>query len=130
MNTSAKGIICIVEDDDAVRASTRLLLEAMEFSVMEFANAESFPAGQAPPADCLILDDRLPGMSGMDLLESLRRKDVKTPVIIVAAEVQHLAGRAARARVVATLCKPLAAEALVHWLERIFSQKNAAAPSR
>lgn len=124
MDASVKGTICVIEKDDDVRASIRLLLETMEFSVRDFTDAESVPPAKELSADCLILDDRLPGMSGMDFLELLREEGIETPVIIVAAEVKHLAARAERVGVVAMLRKPLAVESLIRCLDHIFSDKQ------
>ena len=126
VSVTHKGTICIIDDDDDVRASSRLFLEALGFTVEDFANAESFlkrpPQRQA--ADCFILDYHLTGMSGLDLLELLRERGDKTPAIIMTANGKHLALRAGRAGVIAILRKPLAAESLSHWLERIFAGKK------
>ena len=113
-------MICVIEDDEAVRNSTGVLLEALGYRFTGFDSAESFLAAGDVAADCLILDHRLQAISGMDLLELLRARGVKTPAIIVSDASNHLAARAARAGVVAMLRKPLAADALGQWLEEIF----------
>ena len=113
-------LICVIEDDEAVRASTGVLLEALGYRFVGFDSAESFLAAGPVEADCLILDYRLHTLSGMELLELLRARGVKTPAIIVSDVSNHLAARAARAGVMAMLRKPLAGDAVAQWLEEIF----------
>ena len=113
-------MICVIEDDEAVRNSTGVLLEALGYRFVAFDSAEAFLAAGAIETDCLILDHRLQIISGMDLLELLRARGVQTPAIIISDASNHLAARAARAGVTAMLRKPLAADALAQWLEEIF----------
>lgn len=113
-------LVYVIEDDGAVRESTGLLLEVLGFAVRAFASAEDFlAAGDGGEAACLILDFHLPGMSGLDLLETLRRKGISTPAILVSADGRGLAKRAAQAGAVAILHKPLAADALAQRLAEI-----------
>lgn len=115
-------LVFIVEDDEAVRASTRILLEASGYTVKDFASAEQLlAAGNAGEAGCIVLDYNLPGISGMDLIEALRSQGVQTPAIIVSSIGKQLIARAAKAGVVAMLRKPMAADALIQWLEQIFA---------
>jgi FixJ family two-component response regulator len=117
-----KRQIFVVEDDDAVRASTRVLLEAQGFIVREFASAEIFlEATDGNDADCIVLDHNLSGMSGLDLIGHLRARGVETPAVIVSGHGKQLLVRAAHEGVSAVLRKPLAADALLSWLEQIFS---------
>jgi len=110
-------LIYVVEDDEGVRGSTHLLLEALGFAARAFASAEDFLAAtDGSEADCLVLDHHLAGLSGLALLELLRAKGVRTPAIMVSANAKHLARDAARAGVAAVLHKPLATDALVQWL--------------
>ena len=123
MSRIQKRQIFVVEDDDAVRASTRTLLEAQGFLVRDFANAETFlEVTDGRGADCIVLDHTLSGMSGLDLIAMLRRRGVTTPAVIVSGNGKSLLDRAMKAGVCAILRKPLAADALLAWLEQIFSQ--------
>jgi FixJ family two-component response regulator len=116
-----KRQIFVVEDDEAVRASTRALLEAQGFLVRDFADAEAFlQATDGRDGDCIVLDHSLVGMSGLDLIALLRARGVTTPAIIVSGHGKPLLDRAAREGVHAVLRKPLAADALLSWLEQIF----------
>jgi two-component system response regulator FixJ len=113
-------LVFVVDDDDGVRGSTRALLEASGFAVRTFASAEALlAAGTVHEAGCIVLDQHLSGMSGIDLLETLRTQGLHTPAIIVTSNGTKLGARAAHADVTTVLRKPLAGEALEDWLNRI-----------
>ncbi len=77
-------MIFIVDDDDAVRDSLRLLLEAHGMTVEDFESTAGFTAAYRPhQRSCLILDLHLPGTSGLDYLASLGKEGPKLPVIMV-----------------------------------------------
>jgi FixJ family two-component response regulator len=116
--------IFVIEDDGAVRCSTRLLLETLGYDVTEFASAEALlAAGDIAQADCLVLDQELPGMSGLQLLQLLRARGSLVPVVIVSASAWRLRAGIARLGVAAILHKPVAAEALSQWLEQAIGRK-------
>lgn len=120
MTGTGLRLVFVVDDDDGVRGSTRALLEACGFAVRTFASAEALiAAGTASEAGCIVLDQHLSGMSGIDLLETLRAQGLRTPAIIVTSNGTKLGKRAATADVAAVLRKPLAGEALEDWLKRI-----------
>lgn len=76
--------ICIVDDDQAVRDSLAWLVESVGLSARTFPDAPSFLAHPPPDdAGCLLLDVRMPGMSGLELQEELIRRGVGLPVIIL-----------------------------------------------
>lgn len=112
----------VVDDDEAVRNSTRALLEVFGYTVRDFASAEQMIASaDVRKAGCLILDYNLPGMNGIELIHKMRTEGIQTPVIIVSANGKNLAAHAAKVGVVAILRKPVVAHALTQWLEQIFS---------
>ena len=81
---SDAGIIYVVDDDDAVRDATRLLLETCGFNVLGFPSAAAFLASFSQDLGaCILLDLHMPKMGGLELLQSLRSKGVRTPVIIM-----------------------------------------------
>ena len=71
-----------VDDDEAVLASVSGLLRAHGHEVRAFASAEEFLAARLRP-DCLVLDNRLPGMSGLELHRHLERNQLSTPVVFL-----------------------------------------------
>ncbi|MCE1185162.1 MAG: response regulator transcription factor [Zoogloea sp.] len=80
-------LVCVVDDDDAVRLSIRLLIETLGLEVRAFATALDFLAdAQAREAcHCLVLDVRMPGLSGTALQERLVREGNPMPIIFVSA---------------------------------------------
>jgi FixJ family two-component response regulator len=118
-----KRQIFVVEDDEAVRASTRALLEAQGYLVRDFADAETLlQVSDGRDADCIVLDHQLSGMSGLDLIARLRASGITTPAIIISGDARPILGRAVEEGVHAVLRKPLAADALLSWLAEIFSE--------
>ena len=84
MTKAAGTLIFIVDDDDAVRDSLRLLLEAHGMAVEDFDSTADFAAAYRPhPRACLILDLHLPVVGGLDFLASRTSRDLKLPVILI-----------------------------------------------
>lgn len=76
--------VFVVDDDDAVRDSLRLLLKSVGLPVALFASAQEFL--QAYPADhpgCLVLDIRMPGMSGLELQRQLSLRGAIIPIVFI-----------------------------------------------
>jgi two-component system, LuxR family, response regulator FixJ len=101
--------VYIVDDDADVRESARALLESYDLAVQEFDSARAFLDGfKAQGKACLLLDLNMPGMSGLELLEQLRRLEIGLPVIIVTAQGDASAKeRARRAGAFAFFEKPM-----------------------
>jgi RNA polymerase sigma factor (sigma-70 family) len=78
------GVVYVVDDDEAVRDSLKWLLEGVSYTVRTFDSAESFLAGFDPKAiACLVLDVRMPGMSGLELQEELLTRKLDLPLIFI-----------------------------------------------
>jgi len=76
--------IALIDDDEAVLHSLRLLLESRGFDVRSFASAEEFlkSVGTAMPA-CVVTDVRMPDVSGLELQIALKKRDSSVPVILI-----------------------------------------------
>ena len=81
--TGQQRPVYIVDDDEAVRDSIRLLLESSGFLAREFANADLFLKSDIASMGCLLLDLHMPGISGLELLRLLRSRGMRRPVIVV-----------------------------------------------
>ena len=118
-------VIAIVEDDTSLRRALARLLHAHGWHTVTFASAEALlQTGLQPPPQCLVLDVRLPGMSGIELAEHFVTTGLALPVIIITGhdDVQ-IRLRATRARVVAYLQKPMDEQDLLRAIEQALGQK-------
>ena len=76
--------VFIIDDDDTVRDATNLLVKSMGFSTMTFESAVAFLERYDPRLQgCLILDVRMPTMSGLDLQKKLLERHSKLPIIFI-----------------------------------------------
>ena len=81
---AADGLVHVVDDDEAVRDSLGWLLEANGFAVQVFDSAEAFLAGWRPHrTGCLVLDVRMPGLSGTALQDELARRGDPMPIVFI-----------------------------------------------
>ena len=77
-------VVYVVDDDDAVRNAVRLLFRTADLEVETFASAAAFLAqADLERRCCLLLDIRMPGMTGSDLHDELRGRGVRAPVIFI-----------------------------------------------
>ena len=77
-------LVYVVDDDEAVRESLKWLLEANRYQVVCYARAEQFLANYDPARiACLILDVRMPGMSGLELQEQLIARGANLPILFI-----------------------------------------------
>ena len=101
-------VIFVVDDDASVRTAMRRQLLSLNFPVQLFASAEQFLAETDRNAHgCLILDLRLPGMSGLELQQRLAAEEWKLPIVIVTAhDDETVRETALRMGAIAYLRKP------------------------
>jgi FixJ family two-component response regulator len=101
-------LISIVDDDDALRRSLDNLVRSAGLRACGFASAEAFlESNQLSETDCLVLDVRLPGMSGLELQRQLAATSSNVPIIFMTAhESGYQRKQALEAGVVAFLNKP------------------------
>lgn len=76
--------VIVIDDDDAVRGALRLLLKSVSLPVVVYASAQEFlPHCQLDQPGCLIVDVRMPGMSGLELQQQLNVRGAMIPVILI-----------------------------------------------
>jgi RNA polymerase sigma factor (sigma-70 family) len=115
---SEEQIVYVIDDEPSVLKSLGWLLESAGLTARTFASAEAYLAGcSAEDRGCLVLDIRMPGMSGMALIEELGNRKIELPTILISAHADvPLTVRAMKAGVIDVLEKPFNDEAL---LERV-----------
>lgn len=118
----AAQTVFIVDDDEAMRESMKLLLEMLGYRVQVFANAKSFLAFCSDhDRGCLVLDVRMPEMNGLDLQQVLRKRGYCLPIIFLSGfgDVPTTV-RAVKAGAVDFLEKPVSRRMLTERIERAF----------
>jgi FixJ family two-component response regulator len=113
-------LISVVDDDASVREGLSRLLSSVGFSVNTFSSAEAYLRSEPPRrADCLILDVRMPGQSGIELQRQLMANHSEIPVVFITAheeQIVHVQALEGRAR--AVLIKPFSEEALLNAIDQ------------
>lgn len=112
-------MVYVVDDDEAVRDSTRVVLESYGMNVRTFGSAQAFLDQVDEGAKgCLLLDQHMPEMTGLEVLEVLKVKGRTLPVIMITARSDAaFRERALRAGAVALLDKPVADDDLVRAID-------------
>jgi FixJ family two-component response regulator len=110
-----RSMISVVDDSDSVREALPDMLDHFGFEVQAFASAEDFLRSQAiSRTACLILDVGLPGISGPDLQQELKRRGDSTPIVFITAQGDaSLRPRLIKAGAVDCLSKPFSDTALL-----------------
>ena len=103
------SIISVVDDDQSVRESLHGLLRSVGFSVQIFRSAEEFlSSDDLNKTDCLILDVRMPGITGIELQRRLRALGCQISIIFISAHAdEETRNQALSGGAVAFLLKPL-----------------------
>lgn len=115
MNATAKVTVHLVDDDDAVRDSLKILLESHGMNVRDYKSAGDFLSiTGAGVRGCLVLDLHLPVLSGLDLIKIMRQRKIRLPVVFITGRSdKDIKELAMRAGAVAFLDKPVAEESLI-----------------
>ena len=106
--TEAASVVFVVDDDPSVRRAIKLLLESIGLEVELFGSAQEFlPRGTTKGPGCLILDVRLPGVSGLDFQRQLNEAKINIPIIFISAHGDvPMTVRAMKAGAIEFLTKP------------------------
>jgi two-component system response regulator FixJ len=120
-----KPVLYVVDDDQDVRDSLKVLLEFADYSVRAFESAVKFLASDLhDTTGCLIVDIRMPDMDGLELQDELLKRKVDLPVIVITGHGDvPLAVRAMRAGALDFLEKPFREEALLESVERALQMR-------
>lgn len=110
---TGKPIVVVVDDDAAVCNSLKFSLELEGFAVKTYANgSELLAAGELSAASCFVLDQKLPGMTGLEVLRQLRERRVAAPAILMTSHPTETVRRLAAMAGTPIIEKPLLGNAL------------------
>lgn len=124
-----KPVIFLVEQDAAVSRSVAMLLRQLPAKVKSFASVESVLEQQVSDdtVDCVIIEVELPGSSGLELLTTMRRRGIRTPVIVLCANSDVATAVAAmRAGADDFIEKPFLNRYFLDCVQRVLNRSNLA----
>jgi FixJ family two-component response regulator len=101
-------IVFVVDDDDSMRQALARLFYSVQLQVEVFASAQEFLRGERPDVpSCLVLDVRLPGLSGLDFQAELAKADIRIPIVFISGHGDiPMSVRAMKAGAIDFLAKP------------------------
>jgi FixJ family two-component response regulator len=122
----AKNLISVVDDDESIRRTTRLLIESFGFRAAAFESAESFlRSGELQDTSCLIVDVQMPGLNGLQLQSHLAAAGSCIPIIFITAyDDKESRRRAMQAGAVAFLGKPFSDEQLLQTIRSALRRES------
>jgi FixJ family two-component response regulator len=130
--TRPPPIVFIVDDDPSTREDLQCLIQSVGLGVQTFGSAEEFLSGTRPDAPaCLVLDVRLPGMSGLDLQHELAKAGVQLPIIFITGYGDiPMSVQAMKAGAVEFLTKPFRHQNLLDAIRRAIGRNRRARQDR
>jgi len=114
MAQNNRVLVLVVEDDLAVRSSLAFSLEIEGFKVRSYATGEELlDVASLDGCDCFVVDQKLPGLSGLDLIAKLRDRHVDAPAILITSNPSAALCRQAEKARVPIVEKPLLGNVLL-----------------
>src|SRR5580704_16408781 len=125
-------IVIVIDDDAAFRRSTERLILSVGYKVQTFAAAGEFLRNPRPEAPaCLLLDVRLPGLSGLDLQRELVTAGIQIPIIFITGHGDiEMSVQAMKAGAVEFLTKPFREQVLLDAVQRAIERDRQAYAQR
>lgn len=122
-----ESVVFVVDDDASIRAAVKSLLKSVGLRSESFGSTEEFVSAVRPDTpSCLVLDVRLPGMSGLDFQAELERRGVRIPIIFITAHGDiPMTSRAMKAGAVEFLPKPFQKRELLDAIHQALERDRA-----
>jgi FixJ family two-component response regulator len=118
-----RNLVVIVDDDEAVRDSLRFSFVIEGFAVRAFSSGQQLLAEMSPPVgDCFVVDQNMPGMSGLDLISTLRGRNLTAPAILITSHPNAAVRERAAAAGVSIVEKPFLDFTLMDSVRRSLAQ--------
>jgi FixJ family two-component response regulator len=127
MTSSVAPTVFIIDDDDRMRAAMQRLLKSIGLNTKSFATPQDFLHHKLPDGpSCLVLDVRLPGMSGLDVQHKLNEKGVHIPIIFITGHGDiPMTVKALKSGAVDFLTKPWRDQDLVDAIQQALERDDA-----
>ena len=124
---SPSPVVFVVDDEPSVRASLKRLIGSVGLQVQAFASAEEFLNYKRPDGpECLVLDVRLPDLSGLDLQQQLAKRKLDLPIVFITGHGDiPMSVRAIKAGAVEFLTKPFREEDLLQAIQQGIERNRA-----
>jgi FixJ family two-component response regulator len=125
----SRSVVIIVEDDVAVRNSLKFSLEIEGFEVRTYASGiDLLDAHDVDIGGCFVIDQRMPEMTGLDLIATLRDRRISAPAILITSHPSAFVRKRAAEACVPIIEKPLLGNALVDRIRDVFASGNQTPP--
>ncbi len=126
--TETDAIVFVIDDDPSIREAIKSLMRSVGMRVETFASAQEFMASSRPDAPaCLVLDVRMPGLSGLDLQRELSEAGLTVPIIFITGHGDiPMSVRAMKAGAVEFLTKPFRDQDLLDAISQAVERDRAA----
>jgi FixJ family two-component response regulator len=128
VSNDAEAMVFVIDDDESIREALHSLIRSVGLSVATFASAHEFLESNRPdvPA-CLILDVRMPGLSGLDLQRDLSEANIHIPIIFITGHGDiPMSVRAMKAGAVEFLTKPFRDQDLLDAIQQALDRDRRA----
>jgi len=118
--------ICVVDDDEWVADSLKSLLETVGYDVQSYNSGPDLLADdRRHAAGCLIIDQHMPHMNGLDLVDRLQKEGVRVPTILISGRLDtNTKERAASLGITSVRDKPFAADRLVDLIRTVLLERD------
>jgi FixJ family two-component response regulator len=130
--TDADATVFVVDDDEAIREALKSLISSVGLDVETYESAQEFLESRGPDVPgCLVLDVRLPGLSGLDLQSELANANIHTPIIFITGHGDiPMTVRAMKAGAVEFLTKPFREQDLLDAIQQALERDRTARQER
>lgn len=120
--------VIVVDDDAAVRNSLKFSLEIEGFDVLIFADARQLLDREFPSCDCIVVDQHLPLMNGLELIAELRKRAHDIPAVLITTHPSESVRKRAAAEGVPIVEKPLLNSLLFDVIRQLLAPRLPSAP--
>jgi two-component system, LuxR family, response regulator FixJ len=124
MRSAPPPVVVVVDQDAAVRSSLKFSLELEGFSVRVYGNAADFLDARLEEADCLVIEQRVPAMTGIELIGKLRARNIATPAVLMVSQPNLAVSACAEKAHVPIVEKPFLGNALVDKIRQVCRPKT------